>query len=307
MRRAVAGAFGALCLAAALAGVAAPAPLRVVATSTDLAGLADAVGGELVETTSLVPPASDPHALEIKPSHLMRLKRAEVLVRVGLDHEPWLEAALRAAGNALIARGSSGDVDASRGVRLLQSQTPRLRADARPHAHGLGNPHYWLDPENARPITAAILEGFARARPAQRATFAANRERFLARLDASLAHWLQTLAPWRGARAVAVHETWPYFASRFGLQVVAAAEPAPGVPPTPSELAALVERMRTNRVPLVIGEPDSDPALVARIAAGSGARPVTLLPSVGADAGARDFIGLFDVNVARLAGALSGR
>ena len=298
---------GALALVAAAALHAAPAPLRVVATSTDLAALVEAVGGSRVAAESLAPPAADPHAIEIKPSHLARLNRAEVLVRVGLDHEPWLEPAVRAAGNARIARGADGDVDASRGVRLLQSETPRLRADARPHMHGLGNPHYWLDPENARPITAAIVEALARARPAERAEFEANRARFLERLDASLTRWLAALAPWKGTRAVVMHETWPYFAQRFGLLVVAAAEPAPGVPPTPSELAALIARMRANRVPLVIGEPHSDPALLERIARGSGARAVTLAPSVGSDPAARDFIALFDTDVARLAAALAAR
>ena len=306
MRRAVAWACGALWWAAAIC-VAAPPPLRVVATSTDLAALAEAVGGERIAVESLSSPSGDPHAVEIKPSHLARLARAEVLVRVGLDHEPWLERAVRASGNVRILRGADGDIDASRDVRLLQSETPRLRADSRPHSHGLGNPHYWLDPENARPITASILAGLARARPAERAAFEANRDRFLARLDASLSRWLAALAPWRGTRAVAMHESWPYFASRFGLRVVAAAEPVPGVEPTPSELAALVARMRANHVPLVIGEPHSDPGLVERIAAESGAHAVMLVPSVGADPGARDYVALFDVNVARLAAALGGR
>jgi ABC-type Zn uptake system ZnuABC Zn-binding protein ZnuA len=295
----------------ALALFASPAwsapPLRVVATTTDLASLVEAVGGNRVAVESLAPALADPHALDVKPAQIARLHTADVLVRVGLDHEPWLAGALRAAGNARIARGGEGDVDASRGVALLQAETPRLRADVRPHSHGFGNPHYWLDPENGRAITATIAEALVRASPGDGALFEANRARFLERLDAGLARWRAALAPWRGARIVVVHETWPYFAARFDLRIVAAAEPAPGVPPTPSELAALIARMRSGAVALVIGDPYSDPQLLRQLADRSGARAVTLVPSVGGDAEARDYIALFDLNVKRAAAALATR
>jgi len=140
-------------------------PLRVVATTTDLAALVEAVGGNRVTVESLAPALADPHALDVKPAQIARLRTAVLLVRIGLDHEPWLAGALRAAGNGRITRGGEGDVDASRGVALLQAETPRLRADVRPHSHGFGNPHYWLDPENGRAITATIGEALARASP----------------------------------------------------------------------------------------------------------------------------------------------
>ena len=282
-------------------------PLRVVATTTDLASLVEAVGGNRVTVESLAPALADPHAVDVKPAQIARLRTADLLVRIGLDHEPWLAGAVRAAGNARLARGADGDVDASRGVALLQAETPRLRSDVRPHSHGFGNPHYWLDPENGRAITATIGEALARASPGDRALFEANRGRFIERLDAGLARWRAALAPWRGARVVVVHETWPYFAAHFDLRIVAAAEPAPGVPPTPSELSALIARMRSGAVALVIGDPYSDPALLRQLAERSGARVVTLVPSVGGDPEARDYIALFDLNVKRAAAALAGR
>src|SRR5262249_36304851 len=142
--------------------------------------------------------------------------------------------------------GSPHDLDASRGIPLLQTETPGLRADRTPHLHGYGNPHYWLDPENARPITAAIAAALGRLLPSQRARFEQGRARFLERLDVGLARWQALLAPCRGARVVAMHDTWPYFAARFGLSVMAAAEPAPGVPPGPAALAALTAHMRAS-------------------------------------------------------------
>lgn len=297
----------ALGLAAAPAAHGAPAdaPLRVVTTSTDLKSLVEAVGGARVEAESLAPALHDPHAVEVKPGQIARLKRAALLVRVGLDHEPWLAKVLAAAGEPRFARGGPGEVDASRGVRLIQTETPRLRADARPHVHGLGNTHYWLDPENARPIAAAILDALARASPSDRAQFEANRRRFLERLDAGLERWQRALAPWRGTQVVVVHETWPYFTARFGLTIAAAAEPAPGVPPTPAELGALIARMRESRVRLVIADPYSSPFLLRQLAGRAGARAVTLVPSVGGDPAATDYVALFDVNVKRLVEALA--
>ena len=194
-----------LALSAALAGSAwgAPELLPVAATTTDLKALVEEVGGDRVEVHSLANAVHDPHAIEIKPSQIAWLKRSTLLVRIGLDHEPWLARVVSAAGEPRFAPGGGDELDVSRSVELLQSETPRLRTDRRAHVHAFGNPHYWLDPENARPITAAILERLARLRPEEREGFAANRERFLARLDAGLARWRKSLAPYRGARAAA--------------------------------------------------------------------------------------------------------
>jgi ABC-type Zn uptake system ZnuABC Zn-binding protein ZnuA len=280
-------------------------PLPVVTTTTDLRALVEAVGGEGVAVESLAPPQHDPHAVDVTPGQLTRLRGAALLVRVGLDHEPWLRRALATAGAAAPAPGGPRDLDASRGVAVLHPETPRLRADrATPHLHGLGNPHYWLDPENARPITAAIAEALARLAPAEQARFAERRQRFLERLDAGLLRWRAALVPHRGARLVVMHDTWPYFAARFGLTIAAAVEPTPGTPPSPAALGALVDRMRAAGVRVLVAEPYANAGLVRQIAERSGARAVTLVPSVGGDRQAGDYLALFDLNVARLAEAL---
>ena len=175
------------------------APLSVVATSTDLRSLVEAVGGEKVMVESLAPPLGDPHAVEVKPGQLARIKHAHLLIRVGLDHEPWLAPALAAVGDSRFAPGSAEYLDAARGIELLQAETPRFRADKAAHLHGFGNTHYWLDPENARPITAAIVEALARLDPADRAYFEANRKRFTGELDGRMKRWLKAMAPYRGA------------------------------------------------------------------------------------------------------------
>jgi ABC-type Zn uptake system ZnuABC Zn-binding protein ZnuA len=284
-------------LVLALAAVAAAAPeavfsqekLRVVTISSDLKSLVEAVGGDRVEVDRLAAPEQDPHAIEIKPAQLAGLRRAALIVKIGLDHEPWL---------ARLPISQVPVLDASKSLRLLQTETPRLRVERRAHVHAYGNTHYWLDPHNARPITASILDTLVRLRPTEKAVFEANREEFLSRLNGKILEWERALQPYRGTRVVVVHDSWAYFADRFGLQIVAAAEPHPGIPPSPAELAALFKRMREGGVRFLIADPHANPALVRQIADKGGATPVTLLPS-GAD-----YIALFEENVRRLAAAL---
>ncbi len=279
--------------------------LPVVTTSTDLKALVEAVGGDRVQVEALAPPLADPHAVDVTPGQLAKLKAAALLVRVGLDHEPWLARALRSVNDPRFVRGSPHDLDASKGIRLLQAETPRLRADRGVHLHGFGNTHYWLDPENARPMTGAILEALRRLAPADGAAFEANRRRFLADLETRLHRWTQAMAPYRGTRVVVVHESWPYFAERFGLKIVAALEPTPGVPPSPSYLAKLTQQMRAAGIRVLIAEPSSSASLVNEVVARSGARVVTLIPSVGGDPEVRDYLALFDLNIKRLTGAIA--
>ena len=207
--------------------------MRVVTTSADLKSLVEAVGGDRVEVDSLAAPEQDPHSIELKPGQLARLRAAALLVRIGLDHEPWLARALLAVKLPVL--------DVSKDVKLLQTATPRLRTERTVHVHAYGNTHYWLNPDNARPITAAILAALVELRPADKQIFEANRAAFLSRLDDKIAEWERALNPYRGTKVVVVHDSWAYFAERFGLQIVAAVEPNPGIPPSPAELAAAVQ------------------------------------------------------------------
>ena len=294
-----------LLLLAAVTPAWAGGPISVVTTSTDLRSLVEAVGGDRVQVTSLAPAIHEPHTVEVKPSQLALVKSAALLVRIGLDHEPWLARVLKTVNEPRLSAGGAGDLDVSRGITLLQTDTPRVRNVRGLHVHGFGNPHYWLDPENARPITTSIFEALVRLDPAGRARFDLNRQHFLAELDGRLRHWTEAMAPYRGVRAVVVHESWSYFAQRFGFTIVAALEPTPGVPPAPASLAAITQRMKATRVELLIAEPASDSAIVRQVAARTGARAVMLIPSVGGDPAAPDYLTLFDLNVGRLTEALA--
>lgn len=280
----------ALALATAPVHVLAQQKLRVVATSADLKSLTEAVGGARVDVESLAAPEQDPHAIELKPAQLARARSAALLIRVGLDHEPWI-AKLQLPERVVV-------VDASRGVRLIQTHTPRLRVERSAHVHAFGNTHYWLDPENAVQITATIRDSLAKLSPQDAQYFDTNTAAFVDALTRKNVGWVKALAPFRGAKIVVVHDSWSYFAEHFGLQIVAAAEPNPGVPPSPAELATLFQRMRESGVKILIAEPHSNPSLVRQIATEGGAHAVTLSPS------GHDYIRLFDDNVERLVEAL---
>jgi ABC-type Zn uptake system ZnuABC Zn-binding protein ZnuA len=218
-----------------------------------------------------------------------------MLVKVGLDHEPWL---------ARLPAVSATVVDASKTVPLLQTETPRLRVERQAHVHAFGNPHYWLDPENAKAMVISISRTLDKLMPADAPYFDANRDKFIREVDEHMTAWRKALAPYAGTRIVVVHDTWTYFADRFGLSVAAAAEATPGVPPSPAELARLYARMREAGVRLVVADPNSSDALVRQMAEHGNARIVALVPSVGGDPAARDYLSLIDLDVDRIARAL---
>lgn len=294
----------AIALAAALAFAAsAHAGLRVVAATTDLAAIATAVGGDLVTVDTIVPAAVDPEAFEPRPGDLEKIRSAGLLVRVGLGYDYWLDKLVRQTGDDRLMRGGAAYVDASTGIPLLEVSGQSVINEGG-HAHGVANPHYWLDPENAKIVSASVAEGLARVLPADRARIAANRERFLADLDRAIARWTAQLAPVAGVKLVAYHNSWPYFARRFRLDVIDFIEPKPGVSPSPAQLARLVAGGKKAGVRAVVHEP-YEPEDASRFVAQKLGVPFALLAtSVGSVPEAKDYFALFDHNVVTLAKAL---
>jgi ABC-type Zn uptake system ZnuABC Zn-binding protein ZnuA len=299
-----AAALGALALWAGAAGAA--EKLRVVASLPDLAALARAIGGDLVQADSLARGDQNPHDIEVRPSLMVKLRRADLLVVNGVGGDPWVEPLLLGAGNNRLVPGRPGYVDASRGIAILG--VPAGRVDrSMGDVHPEGNPHYTLDPANAAIVTASIVEGLARVAPDRRAAFEARRREFLAALEAGVRRWQETLASFRGARLVVYHDLWPYFLRRFGLVQAATVEDRPGIPPSPAHVAGLIRRMREEGITVLVTEPWADRRLVERIARESGARVVPLAPAVGAVPQATGYLELFDYNVKALAQALGSR
>jgi ABC-type Zn uptake system ZnuABC Zn-binding protein ZnuA len=278
--------------------------IQIVTTTTDLRSLTEAVGGERVAVVSLVPPNLDAEDYQPKPQDVLRLKNAQMLVRVGLDYDLWADRLLVQAGKPEISRGGAGYVDASFAIAVLELRGMSV-GPGDGHAHGSGNPHYWLDPKNAEIITGTILETLARIDPAGAATYEANRSAFLARLQTKLTEWETRLAPLKGMPIVAYHNNWPYFARRFRLDFAEFIETKPGVPPSPSHLAAIVRTIQTRGVRIVVREPHEPERDVAFVAGRARARVVVLAASVGALPSATDYISMFDANVEALTAAAS--
>ncbi|HKH03021.1 MAG TPA: metal ABC transporter substrate-binding protein [Bradyrhizobium sp.] len=273
--------------------------IQVITTTTDLRSLTEMVGGDLIDAVNLVPANFDAEEYQAKPQDVLRLKNARLVVRVGLDYDLWFDRLLQTADARDIQRGGAGYVDASFGIAALEVRGVSV-GPGDGHAHGSANPHYWLDPKNAEFITANILAGLARIDPANSSRYDANRQAFLARLNHKIQEWETRLAPLRAMPIIAYHNSWPYFARRFRLDFADFLEIKPGVPPTPSHLAGIIQTMRKRSVRMVVREPHEPERDVAFVAQKTGASVVVLAATVGGLPAARDYFSLFDTNVGAL-------
>lgn len=285
--------------------VSAAKKLKVVTTTADLASLAREVGGDRIDVTAIARGYQDPHFVEAKPSFLMLLRNADLLAAVGAELElGWLPALLDQSRNNRIRPGSPGYLDASQGVEILDRPAGAVNRSMG-DVHPSGNPHYWLDPANAVRIAIQIEQRLERLRPQDADYFRARLNDFKLRLNEANKRWTAALAPYRGAKIVTYHNSWPNFARRFGLNVVGYVEPKPGVPPSPSHTFDLINMMKQQKVKVILMEPYFDHKTPQSIAERTGARLVVIYPSVGgAKSGTDDYFQLFDTNIANLVKAL---
>ncbi len=299
-----------LCLVTLLAGTAPLAPgapaaekIRVVTTIPDLKSLAEAVGGDVVEVDSLTRGTQNFHEAEVRPSMMLKLRRADILIENGLDLDAWVDVAALGANNGRIVRGAPGRIDVSRGIPLLE--VPSVRVDrSMGDVHPLGNPHFSLDPGLAPIITQTILDGLARLAPDHRAAFEANRRAFLTRLDGEMARWTKTLEPFKGAKLVVFHPDFIYFIARFGLVQAATVEDKPGIPPSPQHVVRVIRQIKEEKIKVILVEPWNDVKLARRLAEDAGAKAIVFASAVGAVKGADNYIAAIDFNVRTLAEAL---
>jgi len=280
------------------------APLRVVATTQDLASPAREVGGDKVEVTALASGKQDPHFVEPKPSFLYGLGRADVLLVVGRELElGWLPPLQTTSRNAKVQTGGNGYLDCSLNVRILEIPTGQITR-AMGDVHPLGNPHYWLDPANGRVIAQSIRDKFSQLAPADKAYFDQRYADFDKRLAAAEKRWDATMAPFKGTKIVTYHRSWPNFMDRFGLNVMGYVEPKPGIPPSPSHTIELIGDMKRQGVRLIVVEPYFDLKTPQSIANQVDGKVLVLAPSVGGAPEATDYIQLFEYNVKTIAAAL---
>jgi zinc/manganese transport system substrate-binding protein len=277
--------------------------IRVVTTIPDLKALTEEVGGKLVDVDALARGTQNAHELEVRPSLMLKLRRADILIENGLDLDAWADVAVQGANNPNIVRGAPGRIDVSRGVQVLE--VPSTRVDrSMGDVHPLGNPHYSLDPGMAPIVTQNIVDALARVAPDRRAELERNRQSFLSRLDEAMTRWTRAMEPLKGAKVVVYHPQWIYLLTRFGLVQAATLEDRPGIPASPAHLSRVIRQMRDEQIKVLIVEPWNDVKLANRVAQEAGAKAVVLAPLVGGVKGADTYIGAIDHNVNALVTAM---
>jgi zinc/manganese transport system substrate-binding protein len=278
--------------------------LNVIATTEDLASIAREVGGDRITIDSIAKGYQDPHFVEAKPSFILKLQKADVLIVVGRELEiGWLPPLIQQSRNGKIQPGAIGYLDASLQSQILEipiGEITRALGDV----HPLGNPHYWLDPENGRRIAKEIADKLSELQPNDRTVFQQRLADFTSRLDAAEKKWLAQMAPYKGTKVVTYHRSFPNFAERFGLNIVGYVEPRPGIPPTPQHTLDLINEMKRQNVKIVLVEPYFDLKTPQSIGRETGAQVLVMPPSVGGIKEVTDYFKLFDYDINLLVDAI---
>ena len=279
------------------------AKLNVVATLPDYGSLARDVGGDLVTVSVMAKPTEDPHFVDARPSFVVQLRTADVLVEGGAELEiGWLPPLLQNARNPKIETGKPGRIVASQGIRLMNIPASATRAAG--DVHSLGNPHFMTDPIIAKAVAQHIAQAFSAIDAAHAATYEGNYKKFEAGINAKLQEWGTAMLPFKGQNIVAYHDSWPYFAHRFGIGIETFLEPKPGIPPSPSHLADVIAQIKAQKMKAIIVEPFHDRKIAERAASATGAKVVDFAQYPGALPNTESYVKLMDKLVSQLAAAL---
>ena len=293
-----------VCVLLSQAPGAVQAKLNVVATTPDFGTIAKEIGGDRVEVTTLAKPTEDPHFVDAKPSFIVKLNHADALIEGGAELEiGWLAPLLDGARNPRLEAGKPGRIACVEGVQLLEvpSGLDRSKGDI----HAAGNPHYTTDPANIKIAAGHVCDSFCALEEKSRDYFRDNLKKFNERMDAKLVEWQKMMGPFKGKRIVTYHNSWIYFANRFGLRMDLFLEPKPGIPPTPSHLAEVIEKMKAEQIKLIIVEPYLNHKTAEAVAAHTEATVLDFAPYPGGAKGTEgSMVQWMDVLVHSLAAAL---
>lgn len=292
--------LGALCLGTGRA----QAAIKVVTTTEDLASIVREVGGDKVSVEPIARGYQDPHFVEPKPSFIIRLHNADLLVVVGRELEvAWLPPLITQSRNAKINPGAQGYLDASLTATIVDLPTGQITR-AMGDVHPQGNPHYWLHPDNGRKIAKAVQNKLTELSSGDAAYFAQRYADFDRRLTEGEKRWKAAMAPYKGLKIVTYHRSWTNFTNEFELDVIGYVEPRPGIPPSPAHTLTLIQEMKRQNVKIILVEPYFDLKTPNAIARDTAATVLVMPPSVGGVAEVKDYIQLFDHNVNLLLSAI---
>lgn len=280
--------------------------LNVVTTTPDLGALAREIGGDAVDVKTLAKPSEDPHFVDAKPSHIVTLNRADVLIEGGAELEVgWLPPLLESARNDRLAAGSPGLIIASQGIRMLE--VPATLDRSRGDVHALGNPHFFIDPLSAKIVAAHIAEHFAQVAPESAPLFRANLAKFNAAVDAKYVEWQKMMAPFKGTKIVTYHNDFLYFAERFKLDIVETLEPKPGIAPSPAHIAQVIAKMNADKAHVILVQPYQNRKTAETVARQTNGVVLDVSQQPGAIKGTDTYVALMDTLVRTIATALESR
>jgi len=274
------------------------AKVSVVASTSDLGYFAQRIGGDLVDVATIASPTADIHHVEVRPSYMMKVARADIVLKIGLELDMWMDKIIDGSRN-----NNLKIIDCSEYIHPVE--VPEFKADARyGDLHRYGNPHYWLNPENVEPIARSITEGLQMVDPDNAAAYEANRNALVAEIATHMAAVKEQAAPLNGIEVVYYHNSWPYFDAFVGLNAAGFIEPFPGVPPSPTHIKEIIELVKAKGIKIIAIEPYFDKRVPNRIAEETGAKVVTLYPSIGGAKKGESYLEWLSGNIAALIGAL---
>lgn len=277
--------------------------MKITATTTTFASLVRAITGDKAEVKSISLPKFNTHFFQPKFSDVRNVQKSDLFVQAGLDHELWTDAILEAAGKPKLFRGSSNNIQMSEGIKLLDVPENKLSRE-QGDVHIFGNPHIWMSPENARVMTAELIEKLKKYNPENAEVFEANGKAFLARLDQKIPEWKQAVAHVKDKEVVSYHKDIAYFADFMGFKALRFYEPKPGIPPAPKELISLENYIKEKGIKALIQPVYYSREATDALAKRSGAKVYIICQNAGELPGTEDYIGLFDYNVKTISEAL---
>lgn len=275
------------------------APVKIVAALPDLGSIASYIGGDRVEVTAISGALSNPHSVEVFPSYMARVSKADIYLKSGLGLDQWSDAIIDGSRSNRITV-----IDCSKGISVLEKPAGKVDASLG-DVHQSGNPHYWLDPRNGTVIAGNICTGLQKVDPVNEAYYSIRLEQFSNDCSERFCAWKEKLKPLNGFKIITYHSSWVYFCDAFGFSIIAKVEPFPGIPPSGKHLADLVNSIKTCHVAFIIQEPyfsDDGPNFLFRQ---TGIRIFKLAPSCP-EVSASSYFSNFDSIVSQLISAPGG-
>ena len=264
------------------------AEIKVVSTTTVIADIVKNVGGDKVSVDYICRGDQDPHFLEVLPSYMLKLRKADLVIKIGLDLEKWLQQLIDGSRNENLKL-----VDLS--INIPKKEVPTTKVDAsQGDVHPYGNPHYWLDPENVKLMADEIYNALADFSLQDADYFKKNLDKYKATIDSKLKEWSAKLSGLKQKNIITFHKSWMYFADRFGLNVVGNVEPKPGIPPTPSHDAELIQQIKKGNIKLLLMENYYSDSAPNHIAETTGIKVVKVPNAVFGIEGIDSYIKLMD-------------